>query len=333
MDKFGTIIVAIMIAVASTGCYALDSGIHSSVDGSAPKTDQLPAVPSCTDGIKNGSETDIDCGGNDCTGCADGKACKGYADCATGTCSGGICVAVCTTCGTADLGIGSDLAAKPADLAGRDLVSPADMVKPADLASRPDLVPSPDLIPSPASCTDGVKNGTETDIDCGGTCATKCAEGKVCKADADCASTLCVNGVCTPCVDADGDGYKNCGKVGDKDCDDEFDASRPIDPVTLCRGASGVFALINYGISTYPACPVGTSTVRLSDGSMFNNAGMADPSVNGDNFDNNCSGGKPDTGPELVTIGGITQHPNGCFWGAGQGSSATIYGCNFFKKY
>ena len=46
------------------------------------------------------------------------------------------------------------------------------------------------------TCTDVVKNGTETDVDCGGSCATKCAVTKVCNVDADCASNTCFNKVC-----------------------------------------------------------------------------------------------------------------------------------------
>jgi len=47
--------------------------------------------PSCTDGIKNGTETDIDCGGGTCPTCATGKMCATGADCTSGICSGGQC--------------------------------------------------------------------------------------------------------------------------------------------------------------------------------------------------------------------------------------------------
>jgi hypothetical protein len=53
----------------------------------------------------------------------------------------------------------------------------------------------------PASCIDGVKNDPETDIDCGGTCSAKCADGKTCSVDADCEHTICDKGICcaVPC--------------------------------------------------------------------------------------------------------------------------------------
>jgi formylglycine-generating enzyme required for sulfatase activity len=47
-------------------------------------------VPSCSDGIPNGEETDTDCGGT-CGKCAFNKGCKSGADCASGVCREGLC--------------------------------------------------------------------------------------------------------------------------------------------------------------------------------------------------------------------------------------------------
>jgi alpha-tubulin suppressor-like RCC1 family protein len=47
-----------------------------------------------------------------------------------------------------------------------------------------------------ATCTDGVKNGTETDVDCGGSCGGTCASGKTCAAAGDCKSADCRDGTC-----------------------------------------------------------------------------------------------------------------------------------------
>ena len=44
---------------------------------------------------------------------------------------------------------------------------------------------------SVASCTDDTKNGDETDVDCGGSCPTKCADDDTCALDADCSSGFC----------------------------------------------------------------------------------------------------------------------------------------------
>jgi hypothetical protein len=56
----------------------------------------LCPLPSCTDGIKNGAETDIDCGGGgDCAKCITGQQCAGPDDCASGACNSGLCAVVC----------------------------------------------------------------------------------------------------------------------------------------------------------------------------------------------------------------------------------------------
>ncbi len=47
-------------------------------------------LPSCDDGVQNGDETDVDCGGS-CAGCEEGEGCEVDTDCATGTCDGGVC--------------------------------------------------------------------------------------------------------------------------------------------------------------------------------------------------------------------------------------------------
>jgi hypothetical protein len=48
-------------------------------------------APLCTDGMKNGLETDVDCGGPDCGKCVAGKRCNVVGDCATYACTGGVC--------------------------------------------------------------------------------------------------------------------------------------------------------------------------------------------------------------------------------------------------
>jgi len=49
----------------------------------------------CMDALKNGDETDLDCGAN-CPGCENGKKCAVNTDCKDGYCDGGVC-APCTT--------------------------------------------------------------------------------------------------------------------------------------------------------------------------------------------------------------------------------------------
>jgi hypothetical protein len=50
------------------------------------------AVVNCTDKMRNGRETDVDCGGADCPRCAVTKACSAASDCVTGVCTASVCV-------------------------------------------------------------------------------------------------------------------------------------------------------------------------------------------------------------------------------------------------
>lgn len=58
-------------------------------------------APTCTDGVSNGSETGVDCGGPSCTACAAGQPCSSAADCATGSCVAGVCATPVATIGAA----------------------------------------------------------------------------------------------------------------------------------------------------------------------------------------------------------------------------------------
>ena len=46
------------------------------------------------------------------------------------------------------------------------------------------------------TCSDTIKDKTETDVDCGGGACLPCIDGQVCKGDSDCLGTNCVNGSC-----------------------------------------------------------------------------------------------------------------------------------------
>ncbi|MBK9258202.1 MAG: hypothetical protein IPM54_00005, partial [Polyangiaceae bacterium] len=64
-------------------------------------------------------------------------------------------------------------------------------------------------------CNDGTKNGTETDVDCGGACS-QCSDGKSCIGNSDCQSGACSSGSCTNMTNCN-DGTKN-GTETDVDC-------------------------------------------------------------------------------------------------------------------
>jgi cellulase/cellobiase CelA1 len=46
------------------------------------------------------------------------------------------------------------------------------------------------------ACDDGAKNGNETDVDCGGSCAD-CRPGQHCTTNGDCLSGVCASGTCS----------------------------------------------------------------------------------------------------------------------------------------
>lgn len=70
--------------------------------------------------------------------------------------------------------------------------------------------------PADPTATDHVKNGTETDIDCGGAGdIARCADGKTCKEGPDCESAVCTGGTCKPPTATDS--VKN-GDESDVDC-------------------------------------------------------------------------------------------------------------------
>jgi len=54
------------------------------------------------------------------------------------------------------------------------------------------------------TCSDKAKNGAETDVDCGGTCGTKCSDGSGCAVTADCATGECNAGKCRAVTCSDG---------------------------------------------------------------------------------------------------------------------------------
>jgi hypothetical protein len=66
---------------------------------------------------------------------------------------------------------------------------------------------------SPASCGDAVTNGTETDLNCGGTACPPCANGDMCLVNTDCVSNKCA----TTCQPSCTDGIENQNET-DVDC-------------------------------------------------------------------------------------------------------------------
>jgi alpha-tubulin suppressor-like RCC1 family protein len=208
----------------------------------------------CKDGMQDGDETDVDCGGS-CPPCADLKNCKVAKDCLDQICGacplnatmctdpGGFAVCVdtsfdvynCGGCGSpcaagelctggtcqpaCSSGGGYQVCAGNCSFVAADTNNCGMCGKQCPLGSS--CVGSACTgAPVPfkcqgATCRDGVKNGHETDTDCGGSDCGRCAIGKACIGNPDCIGGNCVNGVCTAsCTDGIQDGNEtgvDCG--------------------------------------------------------------------------------------------------------------------------
>jgi hypothetical protein len=164
------------------------------------------AMPTCMDGMQNGAETDADCGGSTCPKCMDGDTCAGNSDCMSDNCMAGTCAPPLPTCtdGTqngaeSDVDCGGSTCPKCMDgqICGADI----------DCASNNCMAGT--CAAPPATCLDGMQNGMETGLDCGGPICPTCANGETCGGNSDCMSDYCKAGTCsakdpngTACADA-----------------------------------------------------------------------------------------------------------------------------------
>ncbi|MEM6990613.1 MAG: hypothetical protein AAF721_08955 [Myxococcota bacterium] len=81
-------------ADTTTGGAASSTDVDST---GAPDPTTDSGADACANGILDGDETDVDCGGS-CTACPIGGACGARSDCAAGACDGGSCVGPSPTC-------------------------------------------------------------------------------------------------------------------------------------------------------------------------------------------------------------------------------------------
>ena len=76
-------------------CYPYCDDEADCDDPEAMCDEQACVVPTCDDGIQNGEETGIDCGGPDCDPCDAGQGCNEASDCRSGVCEDNTCKAAC----------------------------------------------------------------------------------------------------------------------------------------------------------------------------------------------------------------------------------------------
>lgn len=158
--------------------------------GMRPSCDTTFSCVSCSDGIQNGTETGLDCGGGTCSKC-DGDSCGQGTECKSSECADGVCcnMACSGTCVACDLpGEKGACSPVPKGLEGSGCTG-------SDKACTGD-----------GACASSVtgKAGTLCSMDsacyagaCNGVC--RLPNFAPCAEDAECASLLCVANVCAGC--------------------------------------------------------------------------------------------------------------------------------------
>ena len=152
-------------------------------------------APTCMDHIKNGMETDVDCGGPNCAPCAIGKMCLAASDCTTSACVNKVCIVPASCMNNIRDGLETDVdcggGVCPRCASGKMCKAPSD-------CQSNTCAGNTCVAQQAANCMDGIQNGGESDVDCGGIMCPRCAAGKMCFGNNDCASSVCKTGVCAP---------------------------------------------------------------------------------------------------------------------------------------
>jgi hypothetical protein len=262
---------------------ALDA---SGIDGAISDAGMIDAgvADPCDNDRRDGSETDIDCGGTDCAPCENDLECARSTDCASSICIVRRCRAPACSDGVTN-GTETDV-----DCGGTDC---APCANGGACLDAPDCESSicTDSVCVPPSCTDGVLNAMETDIDCGGPTCPGCPIGEMCTVGRDCEEGVCSVSVCAAPTCADGvangdETDRDCGGPTTCDrCPNNLSCSAPTDCAAgVCAtGYCGSVSCVPFGTdpdyigcSFVPAaspCPdiraTGTATGLGDDGRVY----------------------------------------------------------------
>jgi hypothetical protein len=237
-------------------------------------------MPTCNDNTLNGLETDTDCGGATCDAvnktCADGKSCKADGDCTNGNCFMNMTCVSCMDQAQDGLETDVDCGGADCDAVNKKCGDNKKCGNGADCSSGNCYHTGGGAGQKTCHgtlCQDGAKDGTETDIDCGGTCSVKCADGKGCNVSGDCTSNHCsgAGGTCLPvaCFNTTKDGAET-----DVDCGGG----------TCPKCATGKACAASGDCTSTFCSTMGTSQCEP-------NAGCADGVVNNAETDKDCGGG------------------------------------------
>jgi len=257
----------------------------------------VPVLPDhCTNGVKDEDETDRNCGGDDCDPCAKGKSCDVDSDCVNDSCVMDRCQdpsctdkvkngeetdtdcgggTPTTGCGPCDAG---DSCAKPSDCDSG--------VCKSGTCRAP-------------SCNDKVKNGTESDIDCGGTGdCLRCDSGEACTNDDDCEQPPTSPTDFATCDEDDDVCVITCGNPLFGDCNTQASDACETNLTTAiahCGGCGDTCAPDNaVGLCTAGNCLIDTAAVGTNEGCLGNYANCNGETLDGceadlDNDPETCS--------------------------------------------
>jgi hypothetical protein len=145
------------------------------------------ASASCTDQLKDGTETDIDCGGVACAPCPVGAQCNDDQDCASDTCHPLLKTCSAATC----IDETQDGSETDVDCGGacRGCIPGQKCNANSDCASQ--KCDSALHVCGGTTCNDKLEDGDESDVDCGGLGCAGCLKGQKCNSPFDCAVGGC----------------------------------------------------------------------------------------------------------------------------------------------
>ena len=178
--------------------------------------------------IRDGNETDADCGGDTCRPCGASQHCKIDSDCITDICNPNTKQCDVFTeidqCSNQELDEGEACEDAGGPLCGAILGHACYVGQTCQHDSNCEAGNVCDTSTKQcASCFDQERNGDETDVDCGGKSSRceACADGKKCDRNGDCVSNMCVRGTCSSCFNGIQDGDEidvDCSGSCEKPC-------------------------------------------------------------------------------------------------------------------
>lgn len=262
-------------------------------------------APGCTNGLRDGAETDVDCGGAACPDCVNGRGCGADSDCESTYCNQNTRLCAAPTCsdgvrnGTeTDTDCGSTC---PNDCQNGQGCNASNDCQSGYCNAGNNQCAAP-------RCDDRVRNGAETDVDCGGGTCPVCNNGQGCANNGDCSSTFC-NTTSQQCAAPScTDGFRNGTEVG-VDCGGVSSGTTcPGCPNNTACNADSNCASGFCNAARVCATPTCTDRVRNGNETDVDCGGTCPDCVNGQTCraDNDCQSNFCDPPTQICAIRGCT---------------------------